>query len=905
MSSDVDKQSKFQGMRLINLYAEIAAANNAMMRSVDRITLFQKICSAMVGQGDIRLAWIGVLDKAGKNLSLAESAGGSRVPDSMPWLLDTETSLDAQLALGAVSDNRPCISNHVERESSVLAWQSAAPGGTFCAAAFLPIHQHGHVIGALGLYATEADYFSDSLIEPLLNMMQNIALALDGLAHESKRRAGALIMHESEARHRRLFETSPEAIYIEQDGKFVQVNAACVNLYHVNNAEALIGQRVIDFVQPDYHDQYRQRLKTLAEEGSVLPFAEKQYLHGDGSAFDVEVAATAIYYQGKQAYQLVARDISERKNTERILRLLAEGTTLSKGDEFFQQLVRHLASALQVRYAVVAECLDEKLTRARVLAFWKDGDWLPSYDYDIANTPCQVLFQGDGVCYFPNNVQDHFPGNLRLPELDAACYLGMTLNDGNKAIGHIFVIHDKPLANELQAKSILSIFAARASTELLRKDADDRIAYLAHYDALTGLPNRALLQDRIERAVINARRHEAGLALLFLDLDRFKNINDTLGHQAGDLCLQEMARRLNNILRESDTVARLGGDEFMLLVQDYAGLSHVGEVAQRIVEAISEPFMLEGQEFSLSASIGIAAYPTDGNTTEDLIKNADIAMYRAKDMGRDNYQFYSVLANVHTLEHLSLEPALRHAILDAQLVLHYQPKVDFLTNRIIGAEALVRWQHPQQGLLGPEKFIPLAEETGLIVKLGEWVIEQACIQAIRWPQQKQRDISVAVNLSARQFAYQGLLPFISRVLDDTGLNPLNLEFEITESVLMHNPEQAIQIMQKLRELGVRISLDDFGTGYSSLAYLKKFPIDTIKIDRSFIRDIPADQGDAAITRAIIAMARGMNKTVIAEGVETREQFEFLQELQCNEFQGYYFSKPLPAEEFLSLLLAAA
>lgn len=887
-------------MRLISLYAGVSDAYSAIMRSVDSPTLFQQVCQIMVQQGGIQLAWIGMLEEHGRYLTLTESAGVG-VPRSLPWLLDSETSLDARLALEAVRGNRSAICNYLQQEHDVLSWQSVLPSDVFHAVAFLPIHQHRQVIGTLGLYVTEEAYFDDASIELLLKMTTNISLALDGFAHEAKRRAGALAIHESEARYRRLFETSPEAMFIDQRGKFVQVNNACVRLFKVKDAKALIGQPVIKFLHPNHHEQYKHQPETALEEGMARAFEEKQYLHGDGSVFDVEVAATAINYQGGQASEVVIRDITDRKSLERVLRILAESTALSQGDEFFQQLVRHLASALQVRYAVVAECLNEKLTEAHILAFWKDGDWLPGYDYEIANTPCQTLLEGkDNVCYFPDNEQAYFPTNHPLAELGAVCYLGMALKEGDKAIGHIFIMHDQPLLNVQQAKSILSIFAARASTELTRKRIDDHISYIAHHDALTGLANRELLLDRIERAIAHARRHEGELAVLFLDLDRFKNINDTLGHQAGDICLKEIANRLNTILRETDTVARFDSDEFMMLMQDYVGPSYIGEVAQRILETISEPFLIEGQEISLTASLGIAIYPGDSDTTEGLIKTADVAMYRAKDIGRNNYQFYSALANVHTLEHLTLESALRHAILEQQLELHFQPKVNLASGNIVGAEALVRWRHPEHGLLGPDKFIPLAEETGLIVKLGEWVIEQACIQAVGWPQ-RGHGICVAVNLSARQFAYDGLLPFIDRVLNETGLNPHCLEFEITESVLMHNPALSVQIMQKLRDLGVRISLDDFGTGYSSLAYLKKFPIDTIKIDRSFIRDIPSDPDDAAITRAIISMARSMNKSVIAEGVESREQLEFLQGLQCDEFQGYYFSVPLPNEAFISLL----
>ncbi len=342
---------------------------------------------------------------------------------------------------------------------------------------------------------------------------------------------------------------------------------------------------------------------------------------------------------------------------------------------------------------------------------------------------------------------------------------------------------------------------------------------------------------------MQARRNQQQVAVLFLDLDRFKNINDTLGHEAGDRALREMATRLRAALRESDTIARVGGDEFMVLTDSFADPRYLSEVAQKILDSASRPIVLEGQECHVTASVGIATYPNDGDNVQQLLKHADIAMYRAKSLGKNNFQFYSAQMNVHTLAHLALESRLRRAIENRELVLHYQPKVCFASGRIRGVEALVRWQRPQHRLLEPDEFIPLAEETDLIVKLGEWVINEACAQAVRWQQQGLPPLCVAVNLSARQFTREGLLPVIQDALRNTGLDPGHIEFEITESMVMDNPEHAAALMHELKALGVKLSIDDFGTGYSSLAYLKQFPIDTLKIDRSFIHGVPHDSDD--------------------------------------------------------------
>ncbi len=431
---------------------------------------------------------------------------------------------------------------------------------------------------------------------------------------------------------------------------------------------------------------------------------------------------------------------------------------------------------------------------------------------------------------------------------------------------------------------------------IARKRAEERIRHLAHFDDLTGLANRNLFGECLKHAVANARRNGKSLVVLFIDLDRFKNINDTLGHEAGDLVLKEVAARLLGCLRESDTVGRLGGDEFVVLLEDMPQPMHGAIVAQKILDEVSRPIKIEMQEYHVTASIGISTCPGDGEDVQSLLKNADIAMYRAKEQGKNNFQFYSEALNVHTVERLALESDLRRALERDQFVLHYQPKVDIHSGRIASVEALVRWQHPERGLVAPMDFIPLAEETGLIVPIGLWVLQAACAQARAWRDQGLPWLRVAVNLSARQFTHENLLEDVARILDETGLDAEMLEFEITESMVMQDPAKAEKLLAELKAMGVFLSIDDFGTGYSSLSYLKRFPIDSLKIDRSFIRDLPGDGDDAAITRAIIAMAHGLRLTVIAEGVETAGQLDFLRDNGCDEMQGYHFSKPVPARE---------
>ena len=434
-----------------------------------------------------------------------------------------------------------------------------------------------------------------------------------------------------------------------------------------------------------------------------------------------------------------------------------------------------------------------------------------------------------------------------------------------------------------------------------RRATEAKIIHLAHFDALTNLPNRRLVQDRIQQAIVGAQRSGSEFAVLFIDLDKFKDVNDTLGHDAGDRLLEIVAHRLTESLRAQDTVGRQGGDEFIVLLASLSTAEDAARVAQKILDAMAVPFELNGQTLRSGASIGIATYPQDGADVETLLKNSDTAMYGAKDAGRNNYQFFAEEMNAASAERLLLEGSLRLAIERNEFLLHYQPLVDIGTGRIVATEALVRWDHPQLGRIGPARFIPVAEESGLIVPLGEWVLRQACTQLMLWREQGIQPPRMVVNLSPRQFRQKHLLRNFYRVLSETGVDPHWLGLEITESVIMDNPEISIGILQELKALGFELSLDDFGTGYSSLSYLKRLPIDKLKIDQSFVRDITTDVDDEAMVAAIIVMAHQLNIEVVAEGVETEGQLAFLREQGCDEFQGYLFSRPQPPEELYASL----
>ncbi len=428
-----------------------------------------------------------------------------------------------------------------------------------------------------------------------------------------------------------------------------------------------------------------------------------------------------------------------------------------------------------------------------------------------------------------------------------------------------------------------------------------QMAFQANHDSLTKLPNRYLFQDRLEHAILRSRRGQEPLAVLFADLDRFKRVNDSLGHAAGDTLLCDVASRLEGCVRAEDTVARLGGDEFVVLLEDLRHPDLASVVANKVIQALLPPFAMEGHEFFLTCSVGIAVFPRDGDDGQTLLKNADAALYRAKEQGRNTFRFFTAEMNVQILERLSLEHDLRYALSRRQLRLNYQPQLDLATGRLVGVEALLRWLHPDRGLIAPSDFIPLAEDTGLIVPIGEWVLRSACSRAAQWQAPDHEPLRVAVNLSTRQFLHSDLVGIIAQVIRESGLAPSCLELEITESLLMPDVEGAISTLGALKAMGVKIAVDDFGTGYSSLSYLKRFPLDRLKIDRSFVREISTDSDTAAIALAVIAMAHSLRLHVLAEGVETPEQLAFLRARQCDEIQGYLISRPLSASHTTKLL----
>ncbi len=467
--------------------------------------------------------------------------------------------------------------------------------------------------------------------------------------------------------------------------------------------------------------------------------------------------------------------------------------------------------------------------------------------------------------------------------------------------GKIFDRYSAPFT-DLQDQHRGRIWYFRDITD--RTLAEERVQFLAYYDALTGLPNRTLLKDRLSKALARARRHKDKVALLFLDLDQFKNINDSLGHSVGDLFLQGVAERLKKWGREQDTVARIGGDEFLLVLTDVKDIPDAAVAAERLMDSMTPGFVVQDRSINVGCSLGISIFPDHGADPETLIMHADAAMYYAKDSGRNNFRFFTEDMNIQAAERLTLESGLRLALDKNQLFLVYQPQMEIATGRIIGLEALLRWQHPELGLVPPDKFIRIAENSGMILPIGEWVLTAACRQARKWQLEGLPDVSVAVNVSAVQIRQKGFCELVRRILHETGLAPQYLELELTESLLLANADLVLSVVQELGAIGLKLAIDDFGTGYSSFSYLKQFRASKLKIDRSFITEVAVEADDAAIAAAIISMAKSLNLRVIAEGVEDEAQMSFLRAHQCDEIQGYYFSKPLRVDQVADKLRGA-
>ena len=674
-------------------------------------------------------------------------------------------------------------------------------------------------------------------------------------------------LESAEQRYRKLVEIAPDAIFVHADWRIALVNPAMLRLFGATRPDELLGREVLELIAPAGRGVARERIRGLYESAQSVQLREVEYVRLDGTPFSSEVTAVSFTFDGRPAVQVVARDITERKSAELALRRSEErfrSLTELSSDWYWEQ-----DEAL--RFTYLSPGFEERSKHDPGLVLGKrrwdfdnvmpeSGTWDDHRKLLEARRPFRDFEQ---ITVRPDGARVHISSSGEPVYDETGAFLG---------------------------------YRGVSSNISVRKAAEARLEQLAQFDSVTGLANRNLLHERLEHAVVQSRRRGRGAGVLYVNLDRFKLVNDTHGHHVGDDLLRHVGRRLQDCVRRDDTVSRLGSDEYAVVIADLARADDAALVAQKLLDALAAPFELGGRETFITASIGVATFPNDGESAEALLKCADIAMGRAKESARNTFCFYTAELNARAASKLQLNSDLRRALERGEFLLHYQPKVRLASGQMIGMEALLRWQHAQRGMVAPLEFIPALEESGQIVPVGDWVIAQACRQLAEWLRAGLQPAPVAVNLSARQFRRRDLDRVIKDMLAEHGVAPGMLELEITESSLMDDPKDAIRQLHALREAGLRISVDDFGTGYSSLSYLTRLPVSTLKIDRAFVNAAIREPSSAAIVRMVIDMALRLRFDVVAEGIESEEHVAFLREHGCEQGQGYHFGRPIPAAE---------
>ena len=689
----------------------------------------------------------------------------------------------------------------------------------------------------------------------------------------------------SQEKYRALVETSDDFVWeVDADGIYTYCSPQVKRILG-HAPEDMLGKTPFDFMPPEEAEIIAEKFRTIVENKAPFSSLQNINLHSDGHELVLETSGVP-FFDGEAnlaGYRGIDRDITGRKQAERKLRVQQEflqsvidgvhDTIMVIGEDYDIQLINQAARA-SLNPEVVADSHHPKCYEV----FHRRRSPCDGEDY-----PCpmrQVIESGKPATI----VHNHLGADGKLSHVEL---IATPLREEDGTIRSVIET----------ARDISGHLSARQKLEEQKVS----LERLAHHDALTGLPNRLLFLDRLRQAIKKAHREDNQLAVLFVDLDRFKQINDSLGHTMGDAVLKAVARRLQGCLREEDVVARLGGDEFTIIMGSLRKPQHAVAMAQKLIRSVRRPVRHEEHELYVSASVGISLYPQDGQYADLLLQNADAAMYKAKHEGRSNFQFYTADMTELAFERVLMETQLHRALEREQFVVYYQSQFDLLTGKLIGLEALVRWQHPELGLLLPTKFIPLAEDTGLILPLGRWVLQTACRQIAEWHKADLYPGRIAVNLTGNQLKNDKVIATIEQILEENSCQPDWLELEITESVIMEQHGCSFDILQQLKDHGIELAIDDFGTGYSSLAHLKRLPVSRLKIDRSFIRDIPQDASNKAIARAVIAMGKSMGLRVIAEGVETMEQKAFLTLERCDEIQGYIDGPPLPAEQMTAIL----
>jgi len=875
------QQAEARIVRLTKLYQALSTLNQAIRHIEDESALLALVCRIAVDLGGVTMAWIGTVSGDEDRIRPLACYGSG-----LDYLTDLVISMRGDVPEGqgpygiALRENRPITINDLATSEPTQHWYVSAERYGFCSSGSFPIPRAGKPFAVLHVYHTQRDAFDKDMIGVFKDMAGNVAFALETVDREQQRQQAQKALAHSEEHFRAYFEHAITGMAATSPTKnWIEVNDVFCAMLGYSRAELL--QRVwTDITHPD-DIAHSMAIWDKLQSGELNEsLFDRIYVHKLGHPVYARVAARAVRHpnQSLNYVVLLVEDVTSRKHHENRLNRLARIL-----DESPNEIYMFDADTLHFLYANAGaqRNLGYSFEELQHLTPLDLKPRLPPEEFSRLIAP---LRRGDTE--FLTMESEHRRKDCSSYPIEARLHLS--------------------------AHGGSSVFVAIIQDITERKQFEAKCRHQSTHDALTGLPNRALFHEVLSRAMAHAARNETLIAILFLDLDEFKNINDSLGHEYGDLLLQEMARRLTATLRQEDwigrnedLVARQGGDEFTVLIPNITSVHAIINIAERLLMTVAEPFLAHGHEMYVTASIGITVYPFDDLDREGLLRNADVAMYKAKHAGKNTFQFYAASMSVQITEHRAIENGLHHALENEEFALHYQPQVDLRSGRLVGVEALIRWQHPQRGLIAPDRFIPIAEESGLIVPIGEWVLRTACAQSRAWQRLGLPPIRIAVNLSARQFKERDLPALVARVLKDTGLDatPEYLELEVTESMLMDDMEKTTVTLKTLHDMGLRLAIDDFGMGYSSLSYLKRFPINTLKIDQSFVRDITHDSDDAAIAALIITLGHSLGLTVMAEGVETEEQLAFLRIAQCDEIQGYCYSRPLSAEAMTQWLKA--
>jgi diguanylate cyclase (GGDEF)-like protein/PAS domain S-box-containing protein len=768
----------------------------------------------------------------------------------------------------------------------------------------------------IGVLLGTAPVISDIVRESLRVKFENAALVTrlsdanrelsDRVAEQGRYEE---IMRQATQRFQALIEASPLAIIVrDPEGRVEKWNASAERMFGWSEKE-LLGRPAPLFSTGAEEEGANQREAILR--GDTFADVEGVRMRKDGTPVSVSISGAPVRENGGEpaGYLTIMADVTERKRAEQrqdlenaVTLLLADARSL---EEVMPRVIQTICQSLKFAYGA-RWVVDHKHHVLRCAETWCVPD--PKVEGFRALSAAHVETPGlpgglirrvwaTSVPCWVGNVGQDATLERRDAALDAGLQHGFAfpILIASEFFGVLELFGHGTRLRDERITELAHTLGSQIGQFIARKQAEANLQFFASHDPLTGLFNRGMFNQRLHQALAQAQRFERTLAILFIDLDGFKLVNDTLGHNAGDALLSEIAVRLRVSLREGDVTARMGGDEFVVLIEEFGEPIQVGEVAKKLLDTVSRPYLLQGQECRVTASIGIGTFPDDGRDAQTLLRSADMAMYRAKEQGKNAFRFFAPQMNVHITERLSLESNLRRAVEREELVLLYQPKVGIRDGQVTGVEALARWHHPTQGVINPGEFMPVAEDTGLVSAIGQWVLRAACRQLAVWREQGLPPLRVAVNLSQRQFAQDGLIQVVREALHITSIDSSRLELELTEAMVMRNPERAEKLLTQLKELGVRLVVDDFGTGPSSLKFLNRLPLDAVKIDRSLVLDLPSDREAAALTRGVIAMAHSLNLRVVAESVETAEQWDFLRELGCEEMQGNYFSAPVPAE----------